>query len=84
MTASKRLRTIELAELMAVGLAALSALSAAFGLHHALLVAQRGVVCGSLNLAHCWRCYAAVALAMAAAVSWGFAKRLSEPVHARA
>jgi hypothetical protein len=70
---------------LAVGLAALCAPTTAIALAHMLETAQRGVICGISHAGggHCWACYAAPILALAAIVSWRRDKTTPRFINAR-
>ena len=70
---------------LAVGLAALCAPTTGAALAHMLQTAQRGVICGvsQADGGHCWACYAAPILALAAVISWRLGKATPDLVHAR-
>ncbi len=58
----------------AVGLAALVPPTTAIALAHMLATAHRGIICGATaGPGHCWACYAAPMLALAAMAAWALA-----------
>lgn len=67
---------------LAAGLLALSAITGGVALAHVLETARRGVICGVSATAngHCWACYAAPMLALAAALAWRIAKTAPRPI----
>ena len=71
---------------LAAGLLALSAIPGAVALAHVLETARRGVICGvsATGGDHCWACYAAPMLALAAALAWQVAKMAPRPIRVRA
>jgi hypothetical protein len=72
---------------MAVVFSALFAPTTAIALAHVMETAQRGVICGvtgSGGLDHCWACYAAPMLALAAVASWLRAATAPSPARVRA
>ncbi len=64
----------------AIGFAALSAPVALIAGRHMALTATYGPICGLPG--HCWACYAAPALALAALMCWVIAIRLASLVRA--
>jgi hypothetical protein len=69
---------------LAIGLLALCAPTSLIALGHIIETAQRGVICGASDgLAHCWACYAAPMLALAAIACWRVAATMPSPVHVR-
>ena len=70
---------------MAAGLATLSALAGGVAVDHMLAIAQRGVICGLPDggMGHCWACYAAPLLALAAAGAWRAAERAPRLIRVR-
>jgi hypothetical protein len=77
------LATARSARLLAAGLASICAVASGVALSHMLETARRGVICGVADGGHCWACYAAPLLGLAAAASWGWAKTLPRPARAR-
>lgn len=70
---------------LAAGFATLCAPTMAIALGHMLQTAQRGVICGmsATDGGHCWACYAAPLLALAALACWRFAPSTPRPAYAR-
>jgi len=71
--------------LTAVASASASVASAAVAAAHMLETAQRGAICGaaSTGLGHCWACYAAPLLGLAAIAAWRQARLQLSPARAR-
>ena len=81
--ASPEFDTGRAARRLAAGFLALSAIAGAVALAHLLETARRGVICG-VSAGHCWACYAAPMLALAAALAWQVAKAAPRPIRVRA
>jgi hypothetical protein len=69
----------------AIGLTTSAAGTAAVAAAHMLETAQRGMICGATSggLGHCWACYAAPLLALAAITAWRQANLRMSPARAR-
>lgn len=70
---------------LAAGLLALSAITGGVALAQVVETARRGVICGvsAAGSNHCWACYAAPMLALAAALAWQAAKMAPRSIHVR-
>lgn len=70
---------------VAAGLLALSAITGGVALAHMLETARRGVICGvsAAGSDHCWACYGAPMLALAAALAWRVAKTAPRSIRVR-
>lgn len=69
---------------LAAGFGVLLAPTTWIALAHIIMTAQRGVICGaSEGLGHCWACYAAPMLALAAVACWRMAAATPKPARVR-